>query len=88
MERFDRSYYDEEPEVEVTRKQLEDLANSGDEMATIDLAFAKINGDTKLKIERNTTEAVNLLENLVKDTGDEKKMIAANAHHALGIAYY
>ena len=87
MERFDRSYYDEEPELEVTRKQLEDLANSGNEMAKIELAFAKLHGNTKPMIERNTSEAVNVLEKLLQDTGDANKQISANAHHALGISY-
>ena len=81
VSRFDRSYYDEKPEVEITRELLEDLAQSGDESATIQLAIGKLNGDSELKIERNATEAVTLFENLVQDTGH------VNAHYALGVAY-
>ena len=62
---LDRSYYEEQPEHELTARLLEDLAISGEEPVALQLAGAKLEGNLELGIEKDTSNAIELYERLV-----------------------
>ena len=81
MTAFERSYFEEEPEQELGKDLLIDLAETGEEGAQYQYAANLLFGEPELGIERNVPQAVEIFEDLAQNNNN------IGARDALGVVY-